>query len=76
MKHVRATARVQRRRPRAKTTEVEECVATSGFVLLLTINGRPLTGGTNMTVVERVAQSGKNHDSMNGGTYKRQKFSL
>ena len=49
MKHVRATARVQHRRPRSRTTEVEAHVATYfWFVLLPTINGRPLTGSTNM----------------------------
>ena len=58
MKHVkgqwRATVRVQRRGPGAKTTEVEARVALVGAS---TDDGRPLTGGSNLvwTVVDWVA---------------------
>ena len=41
----RATVGVQHRGPRAKTTEVEPCVA---LVCASTDDGSPLTGGTNL----------------------------
>ena len=45
----RATVRVQRRGPGAKTTEVEARVA---LVCASTDDGRPLTGGTNLTCTD------------------------
>ena len=47
MKHVRATAGVQHRQPGAKTTEVEACMTTySWFVLLPIIS----TAGTSQAI--------------------------
>ena len=43
----RATVRVQRRGPRAKTTEIEVRVA---LVCTSTDDGRPLIGGTNFNI--------------------------
>ena len=67
----RATVRVQRWGPRAKTTEVEARVV---LVCAYVDDGRPLTGGTNLiwTMVDWVASGS---GPCINGTHKCQKFS-
>ena len=67
----RATVRVQRRGPEAKSTEVE---ARMALVCASTDDGRPLTGGTNLVWTEVDWVASGSGPCING-THKRQKFS-